>query len=79
MERVNVTDLRQHLPDYLGKVQQGEEIQLTLHGKVIARILPVQDESAAARQRLIAMRKQCKLDDVLSPSSEEWDAEHGRL
>jgi prevent-host-death family protein len=79
MEPVNVTELRQHLPSYLGKVQQGEEIQVTLHGKVIARIVPVRDEAAAAQQRLIAIRKQCKLGDVISPSGEEWDAEHGRL
>lgn len=79
MGRVNVTELRQHLPEYLGRVQQGEELELTLHGKVIARILPAQDETAAARERLHALRGQCWLGDVLSPSGEAWDAEHGRL
>ena len=79
MEQINVTELRQHLPSYLGKVQQGEEIQVSLHGKIIARIVPVRDEAAAARQRLFAMRKQCNLGNILSPSGEEWDAEHGRL
>jgi len=79
MEPINVTELRQHLPSYLGKVQQGEEIQVTLHGKIIARIVPVRDETAAARLRLLAMRKQCRIGDIISPSGEEWDAEHGRL
>lgn len=79
MERINVTELRQHLPDYLGRVQQGEEIQLTLHGKVIARILPARDETAAAQARLTALRGQCRLGDVLGPSGEAWDAEHGGL
>ena len=79
MEPINVTELRQHLPSYLGKVQQGEEIQVTLHGKIIARIVPVRDEAEAARLRLLAMRKQCSLGDIISPSGEEWDAEHGRL
>lgn len=79
MEPVNVTELRQHLPSYLGKVQEGEEIQVTLHGRVIARIVPVRDEAAAARQRLLAIQEQCSLGDILSPSGEEWDAEHGRL
>lgn len=79
MEPINVTELRQHLPSYLGKVQQGEEIQVTLHGKIIARIVPVRDEAAAARLRLLAMRKQCRIGDILSPSGEEWNAEHGRL
>jgi prevent-host-death family protein len=79
MEPINVTELRQHLPSYLGKVQEGEEIQVTLHGRIIARIVPVRDEAAAARQRLLAMQKQCCLGDITSPSDEEWDAEHGRL
>jgi len=79
MEPINVTELRQHLPSYLGKVQQGEEIQVSLHGRIIARIVPVRDEAAAARQRLLAMQKQCSLGDIISPSGEEWDAEHGRL
>lgn len=79
MEQINVTELRQHLPSYLGKVQQGEEIQVSLHGRIIARIVPVRDEAAAARQRLLAMQKQCSLGDIISPSGEEWDAEHGRL
>ena len=79
MEPINVTELRQHLPNYLGRVQQGEEIQVSLHGRIIARIVPVRDEAAAARQRLLAMRKQCSLGDITSPSGEEWDAEHGRL
>jgi prevent-host-death family protein len=79
MEPINVTELRQHLPSYLGKVQQGEEIQVTLHGKIIARIVPVRDESAAARLRLLAIRKQCRIGDIISPSGEEWNAEHGRL
>lgn len=79
MEPINVTELRQHLPSYLGKVQQGEEIQVSLHGRIIARIVPVRDEAAAARQRLLAMQKQCSLGDIISPSGEEWNAEHGRL
>lgn len=79
MEQINVTELRQHLPSYLGKVQQGEEIQVSLHGRIIARIVPIRDEAAAARQRLLAMQKQCSLGDIISPSGEEWDAEHGRL
>jgi prevent-host-death family protein len=38
MNSVNVTELRQHLPDYLKQVQQGKEIAITLHGKTIARM-----------------------------------------
>jgi len=76
---VNVTELRQHLPSYLDRVQLGEEIEITSHGKLIARLVPVRDEAAAALERLIALRGQCVLGDVMSPSGEQWDAEYGRV
>ena len=34
---VNVTQLRQNLPDYLKQVQEGKEIEVTVRGKVIDR------------------------------------------
>jgi hypothetical protein len=46
---------------------------------VIARIIPAEEPALAARQRLIALREKCSVGDVVSPSGEEWDAEHGRL
>jgi len=79
MMHVNVTELRQHLPSYLDRVQLGEEIEITSHGKLIARIVPIRDEAAAALERLIALRGQCTLGDVMSPSGEQWDAEYGRV
>jgi prevent-host-death family protein len=56
MFAVNVTEFRKHLPEYLKKIQQGEEIQITNRGKVIARVVPEVDEAEAARQRLLALR-----------------------
>jgi antitoxin (DNA-binding transcriptional repressor) of toxin-antitoxin stability system len=41
MTRVNVTELRQHLPGYLQQVRNGEEIEIAVHDKVIARLSPV--------------------------------------
>jgi len=57
---VNITELRQHLPDYLKQVQQGEEIAITSHGKTIARIVPDRqdDKREAALKRLAALRRQ---------------------
>ena len=37
MAKVSVTELRQNLPAYLAKVRKGEEIEVAVHGKVIAR------------------------------------------
>ena len=77
MLEVNVTELRNHLPDYLGKVKAGEEVLVTLRGKVIARIMPAQNQRSAARVQLSALRKKCKVGDVVSPLAEKWEADRG--
>ena len=77
MSHVKVTDLRQNLPSYLEKVQNGEELQITLHGKVIARIVPEKDAPVAAQKRLAALRKKARLGDVISPINEGWNVELG--
>ena len=75
MPKVNVTELRQNLPAYLAEVRKGGEIEVTVHGKVIARIVPEQDRQAAARKRLKELRKTAVIGDIISPSGETWDAE----
>lgn len=77
MARIKVTELRQNLPAYLAQVRRGEEVEVTVHGRVIARIVPEQDRAAAARRRLAELRKRGAriLGDVISPSGDVWDAE----
>jgi prevent-host-death family protein len=78
MAKVNITELRQNLPDYLAEVRKGKELKVTVHGKVIARIVPEIDVKDAARRRLAALRGKCKIGDVISPVGGQWDAERGR-
>ena len=77
MPKVNVTELRQNLPAYLAEVQKGGEIEVTVHGRVIARIVPEQDRQAAARKFLADLRKRGAriTGDIISPSGDVWDAE----
>jgi prevent-host-death family protein len=75
MRKVNITELRSHLPDYLGQVQAGDELVVTSHGKAIARILPSEDIHDAARKQLKALRKKSYVGDVISPIGEVWEAE----
>jgi antitoxin (DNA-binding transcriptional repressor) of toxin-antitoxin stability system len=52
---VNVTTLRQHLPEYLARVARGERLFVTLRGRVIAEIsppTPQPDAAETARGRL---------------------------
>ena len=74
MIEVSVTTFRNHIPDYLGKVRKGENIVLTSRGKVIARLLPPEDERLNARQRLAELRAKSPVYDVVSPLDEEWEA-----
>jgi prevent-host-death family protein len=80
MPSINVTELRQHLTEYLKQVQAGEEIAITLHGKTIARIVPEVKESKreAALKRLEALSGTVIVGDIISPIEEEWtaDADH---
>ena len=52
MQQVKISDLRSHLPDYIKRVSAGEQIQITSHGKIIARLVPEIDEVEAAQKRL---------------------------
>jgi len=72
---VNVTELRQNLPAYLAEVKKGKEIEVTSRGRVIARIVAGGDPRQEAKQRLLAIRKHCRVGDVLSPTGAQWDAE----
>ena len=75
MRKVNVTDLRQHLPGYLKQVQKGELIQITSHGKVVARLVPEQDAVEEARKWLKEWRGSAQIGDLLSPIGDGWEAE----
>jgi prevent-host-death family protein len=80
MSSINVTELRQHLPEYLKQVQAGQEIAITVHGKTIARIVPEAKDSKreAALKRLESLRGTVIVGDIINPIEEEWtaDADH---
>ena len=78
MAKVNITELRQNLPTYLARVRDGEAVEVTVRGRVIARIVPEEDRQAAARKWLKKLRKTARVGDVMSPSGEIWNAELGR-
>ena len=75
MEEINVSELRSHMHDYLGKVQAGEELIITSRGKAIARIIPEQDECLNAKEELKKLQKKCTAGDILSPIDESWEAD----
>jgi prevent-host-death family protein len=74
MKEVNITEFRNHLPEYLGQVKKGEDILITSRGKVVAKVTPVTDERAAARGALMQLRAACRIGDVISPLDDKWEA-----
>jgi prevent-host-death family protein len=79
MRKVSITDLRQHLQSYLKQVREGEPIQITQHGKVVARLMPEHNAADTARHQLQHWRESARIGDVLSPTGADWEAGHGRL
>jgi prevent-host-death family protein len=79
MQRVKITDLRAHLPDYLKKVSNGEEIQITSHGKPVARLVPELTQVEAAQKRLDALRGTMMVGDVMQPLDSQWNADADNL
>jgi prevent-host-death family protein len=50
MERVGVRELRQNLSVYLRRVKQGQRLEVTERGRVVARLEPIaEDDEAIAR------------------------------
>ncbi|MFM8702273.1 MAG: type II toxin-antitoxin system Phd/YefM family antitoxin [Planctomycetia bacterium] len=73
---VNVTTLRQHLPEYLARVARGERIVVTLRGRAIAEIFPPTpqpDAAKAARGRLKGSL--LRYDQPFEPllPADDWD------
>ena len=75
MKEVNVTELRNKLPAYLGQVKAGEELLLTSRGRAIAKVVPIGDERNNARKQLAILRKKCRIGDVVSPLDEQWESQ----
>jgi prevent-host-death family protein len=53
MERIGVRELRQHASHYLDRVKQGETVEVTERGRLVALLMPPAP-SAAERDQLIS-------------------------
>jgi prevent-host-death family protein len=72
--KVSVSDLRDHLPEYLDKAEAGEEILVTRRGRTVARLSAAGDPRAAAKERLAQLRQSARVGDVVSPVETDWEA-----
>ncbi len=79
MQRVNITEFRSNLPSYLKKVKTGIELQITSHGKSIARLVPEQGEVEKANARLLKLRGTMITGNVVDPIDAQWDGDADNL
>lgn len=80
MQQVNITELRNNLPKYLQQVKRGVELQVTSHGKSIARLVPEVDDVEAAQKRLINLRGTMIVGNIIDPVDDaEWGADADNL
>ena len=57
MKTIQATDLKANLSAVLGDVERGETIDITRHGKAVARLVPLNDEYADRRRAIEALRE----------------------
>ncbi len=79
MLQVKVTELRNRLPYYIKQVQNGAELQVTSHGKKIARLIPETDIKDEAYNRLMHLRGTVIKGDILEPIQGDWNADADNL
>ena len=80
MQQVNVTELRNHLPQYLQQVKKGLELQITSHGRSIARLVPERNAVEEAKDRLLKLKGTMILGDITeSVETVEWSADADNL
>lgn len=65
MLQVDATEFQNGVASYLKRVGDGEEIQIASKGQVVARIVPMQNETNEARQRLEMLRGTVIMGDIL--------------
>jgi prevent-host-death family protein len=74
MKNVSISELRANLLQYLTLTQQGERINVTSKGRVMATLIPPASQQQSAREKLEQLAKTAVINDVLSPIEESWDA-----
>ena len=74
MQTVNISEFRANLLKYLEVANTGESITVTSNNRLLATITPPQTQKVRAQSQLASLAANAKVDDVLTPIEDEWDA-----
>ena len=71
MKTVSVVEAKSRFSALLAQVEEGEEIAVTRHGKVVARLVPDRPHMAAEAFRDFWPADDCDLETPADPSAED--------
>jgi len=74
MKNLTISEFRSNLLKYLTLVQQGEQINVTSKGRLMATLSPPVSEQDAAKIRLGKLAETAVINDVITPIEDSWDA-----
>ena len=76
--RYSVTEARARFAELLRRVERGETVVITRHGRAVARVVPVQEaEREDYAQAVARFRRRCKELEPINMSIEEiMEARH---
>ncbi len=73
MNSIAVSDLRANLMKVLEQIKKGAQIQITSHGKVVAKLVPAEEAQVTAKKELLKISKTAILEDIISPIDDSWE------
>ncbi len=74
MMDVTITELRANLLKYLKIAQRGEKINVTSKGAALATLTAPIARRNEAKEKLKRLAKTAVINDIISPTNEDWDA-----
>lgn len=74
MSTIAVSELRANLMKVLEQIKKGAQIQITSHGKIIARLVPAEEAQGTAKDELLKISQTAVIGDIISPINESWEA-----
>lgn len=69
MTTMDASELEEHVREVLRKVEEGETIEVTRDGQVVARMIPVQSEM---QKREVIMKALADLDKLAAEITAHW-------
>lgn len=70
--KATATHLRNHLFEYLGRVQKGDSITIELNGREIGKIIPLKQRDWRKKVTVEAKLKVKAIDKAFAPLDEIW-------